>query len=264
MRETARIAQVFFDTVKDAPGLAKTEFITSYTLRDLQHLDRLPLLLVSPYMMKQSYGRQRRQGSQLWLNTFLVTRNRRGERDRGAALGIMELLDILDGLVLNKDLGLNIQPLVMYQREAVDIDGSVDQGLSVVRTVYATVVYEDLDFSKFTYRDGIGEIQTVEFTLAAALSETVTIQDTNDYGRALDGTMRTYARKPKKRCELQFILVPESLKVQLSAMKAAQNQITYHRHRDGEVTMTGYWTDDFDFFEERPGYWTGSIHLQEM
>ena len=122
MREVATIAQAFFDVAETVTGIAKVEFITGFTMNDLKQLARTPLLLISPHMMYLAYGRHRQRGTQLLLNTFLVSHNRRGERADSAALEIMALLDALDAAVVNNDLGLAIQPFDIYQRKAVDAD----------------------------------------------------------------------------------------------------------------------------------------------
>ena len=259
MREVATIAQAFFDVAETVTGIAKVEFITEFSLDELKQIARTPLLLISPHMMYLAYGRHRQRGTQLLVNTFLVSHNRRGERADSAALEIMAVLDALDAAVVNNDLGLAIQPFDIYQRKAVE----VEKGLSVVRTIYSTVIYGDLATSKFTYLDSSNVLQTIEFNLVSTSFQTEEIRDTNDYDWVLDGTLKAYSRTPKKKYELRFTLIPEALKTQLLAMKQAGGEITFYRDKDADATMTCFWSNDFNFYEERPGYWTGSIELHE-
>jgi hypothetical protein len=259
MREVTTIAQAFFDVAETVSGIAKVEFITQFSLDELKQIARTPLLLISPHMMYLAYGRHRVRGTQLLLNTFLVSHNRRGERANSAALEIMAALDALDAVVVNNDLSLAIQPFDIYQRKAVE----VEKGLSVVRTIYSTVIYGDLAGSKFTYMDSSNVLQTVEFTFVSTSFQTEDIRDTNDYDWVLDGTLRLYRRSPKKKYELRFTLIPEALKTQLLAMKQVGGEISFYRDKAEEATMTCFWSNDFNFYEERPGCWTGSITIHE-
>lgn len=259
MREVATIAQAFFDLSATVAGIAKVEFITEFSLDELKHLARTPLLLISPHTMYPTYGRHRQRGTQILLNTFLVSHNRRGERAISAALEIMGILDALDAAVVGNDLNLAIQPFDIYQRKTVE----VEKGLSVVRTIYYTVIYEELATSKFTYTNRSNVLQTVGFTLVSTSFQNEKIRDTNDYDWVLDGTLKSYSRTPKKKYELRFTLIPEALKTQLLAMKQAGSEITFYRDRDADATMACFWSNDFNFYEERPGYWTGSIELHE-
>ena len=257
MREVATIAQAFFDVAETVAGIAKVEFITEFSLDELKQMARTPLLLISPHMMYLAYGRHRQRGTQLLLNTFLVSHNRRGERADSAALEIMAVLDALDAAVVNNDLGLAIQPFDIYQRKAVE----VEKGLSVVRTIYSTVIYDELATSKFTYLSSTNILQDIEFNLVSTSFQIEEIRDTNDYDWALDGTFKGYTRTPKKKYELRFTLIPEALKTQLLAMKQVGGEITFYRDKDADATMTCFWSNDFNFYEERPGHWTGQYDL---
>jgi len=259
MREVATIAQAFFDLSATVAGIAKVEFITGFSLDELKHLARTPLLLISPHTMYPTYGRHRQRGTQLLLNTLLVSHNRRGERADSVAIALMVTLDALDAAVVNNDLGLAIQPFDIYQRKAVE----VEKGLSVVRTIYSTVIYDDLAESKFTYLSSTNILQTVEFGLVSTSFQVEEIRDTNDYDWALDGTFKGYVRASKKKYELRFIMIPEALKTQLLAMKQVGGEITFYRDKAEEATMTCFWSNDFNFYEERPRCWTGSITIHE-
>jgi hypothetical protein len=259
MREVATIAQAFFDLSAIVAGIAKVEFITGFSLDELKHLARTPLLLISPHTMYPTSWRHRQRGTQLLLNTFLVSHNRRGERADNEALEIMGVLDALDAVIVNNDIGLTIQPFDIYQRKAVE----VEKGLSVVRTIYFTVIYDELATSKFTYLSSTNILQTIEFNLISTSFQNEEIRDTNDYDWALDGTFKGYVRIPKKKYELRFPLIPGALKTQLLAMKQVGGEITFYRDKDADATMACFWSNDFNFYEERPGYWTGSITLHE-
>lgn len=210
-------------------------------------------------MMHLAYGRHRQRGTQLLLNTFLVSRNQRLERNSLAALEFMGFLDALDEAVVDKDLDLAIQPFEIYRREALE----VEKGLAVVRTIYSTVIYGELGTSKFEYQGSTGREVSIEFNLVSTSFKTEEFLDTNDYDRALDGGMRCYARTSKKKFELRFTLIPMALKEQFRIMKASGTEITFYRDKDADATMACFWTNDFNFYEDRPGYWTGSIMLHE-
>jgi hypothetical protein len=53
------------------------------------------------------------------------------------------------------------------------------------------------------------------------------------------------------------------LKDQLLAMKQAGTEITFYRDKTQAATMTCFWSNDFNFYEERNGRWTGSMTLDE-
>jgi hypothetical protein len=259
MRAVATIADAFATAAKKVSSIASVQFITEFTLEDLKRVTRTPLLLISPHMMSLAFARHRQRGTQLLMNTFLVSRQQRLERDDSAALELVGVLDALDAAVLNKDLGLSIQPFDFYQRKAEQ----VEKGISVVRTIYSTVIYTDLAASKFTYLDGLGQLQTIEFPFISTSFQTEDIRDTNDYNLTLDGTYKSYVRTPKKKYDLRFTLISSTLKDQLLAMKQARTEITFYRDKTQAATMTCFWSNDFNFFEERSGRWTGSITLHE-
>jgi hypothetical protein len=259
MREVATIAQAFFNAAETVSSIAKVEFITAFTLEDLQQVRRTPLLLVSPHALFLAYGRHRQRGTQLLLNTYLVSRQQRLERNSAAALELTMVLDALDTAMVHNNLNLAIQPLDIHQRKAV----TVEKGLSVVRTIYSTVIYDDLVASKFTYVNGKNVSQEFEFRLLPTSLQKEEIKDNNDYDRVLDGTLKSFSRTAKKKYELRFTLVPMALKDQFWSMKQEGGEITFYRDRDAEATMTCFWTNDFNFYEERAGFWTGSMTLQE-
>jgi hypothetical protein len=259
MKEVATIAQAFFDVAAAVTGIAKVEFITQFSIDELKHLARTPLLLISPHMMYLTYGRRQQRGTQLMLNTFLISHNRRGERAEHASLEIMWVLDDLDAVVVDNDFDLAIHPFDIYRREAVE----VEKGLSVIRTIYATVIYGELAKSKFTYLDSSNVFQTIEFYFISTSFQTEEIKDNNDYDWVLDGSLKTYSRTPKKRYELRLTLIPTALREQLLAMKTTGGEISFYRDKDANATMACFWVNDFNFYEERAGRWTGSIILHE-
>jgi hypothetical protein len=259
MREVVTIAQAFKDAAETLSVIAKVEFFTNFTMADLDMVKRTPLLLISPHMMYLANGRDRQYGTQLLLNTFLISRQQRLERDEIAALEYIGVLDALDAAVVNNNFDLDIQPFDIYQRKAIE----VKKGISVIRTIYSTVIYGNLASSKFVYVDETNISVTFEFTLAASSHQIEHIKDTNDYDRTLNGTFKSYSRAPKRRYEITWTLIPLALKEQLRVLKSMGKELTFFRDKDGDATMTCLWTNDFNFFEERPGFWSGSIILQE-
>ena len=81
---------------KTISAIATVEFFTEFTLEDLKQVRRTPLLLISPHMMYLASARHRQRGTQLLINTFLISRQQRLERDETAALELMGVLDSLD------------------------------------------------------------------------------------------------------------------------------------------------------------------------
>jgi hypothetical protein len=259
MREVATIAQEFFSQAETVSGIAKVQFVTHFTQDDLRRVTRTPLLLIIPHLMYLTNARHRQRGTQLMLPTILITRDQRGEREWNAALDIIEILDDLDALIVDNTFYLDIQPFDIHHRDSVE----VEKGLSVVRTIYLTVVYRDLATSKFTYYDSVGALQLIEFPMIATSLQTEKATDNNDYARVLDGSMRVYKQPSKFRYELRFTLISNALKEQLRNLKAAKTKLTYYRDKNAAATMDCFWVNDFDFYEEKPGRWTGSIVLYE-
>jgi hypothetical protein len=89
-------------------------------------------------------------------------------------------------------------------------------------------------------------------------------QDETDRERALDGTLRSYARPLKQLWTLKFQYVSAAQKEQLAAIKEVQSDVDFYRDADGDKTFTGVWTSDLDFREVHPGLWSGSIVLEEV
>ena len=106
-------------------------------------------------------------------------------------------------------------------------------------------------------------LQTIEFPFISTSFQNEEIRDTNDYDWTLDGTYKSYIRAPKKKYDLRFTLISATLKDQFLAMKQAGTEITFYRDKTQAATMTCFWSNDFNFFEERHGRWTGSITLHE-
>ncbi len=260
MRETALIAQAFYQAAAQVPGLAKVEFITHFDPEVWRQANRLPLLLISPHLMYLSHTRHRQVGNQLLLNTLLLSGSRRGDRQYQAALEVMELLDAIDRAVLHQTWGLLIQPVELYHRRT----RPMAQGMALIQTIYYTVVYRELATSRFTYFDADNILHKLEFYHIPTLGQSETIADVNDYGRTLDGTLKSYVRPQKKMVELRLVLITEQLKDQLLLLKKMNTEIHYYRDKQTDLTMKCLWVNDFDFTEEKPGYWTGRIILQEQ
>jgi len=89
-------------------------------------------------------------------------------------------------------------------------------------------------------------------------------QDETDRERAIDGTLRSYARGLKQRWVLKFQYVSTAQKERLSAIKQAQTDIDFFRDAGRAKTCTGAWTNDLDFRETAPGLWSGSMVLEEV
>ncbi|MFI5331886.1 MAG: hypothetical protein ACHQ2F_12775, partial [Desulfobaccales bacterium] len=90
------------------------------------------------------------------------------------------------------------------------------------------------------------------------------VQDETDRDRALDGTLRSYARPLKRRWVLKFQYISASQKDQLTAIKEVQTDVDFYRDAVGSKTFTGAWTNDLDFREVAPGLWSGSMVLEEV
>jgi hypothetical protein len=89
-------------------------------------------------------------------------------------------------------------------------------------------------------------------------------QDETDRERALDGTMRSYLRGLKQRWVLRFQYISATQKDALASIKQAQADIDFFRDGNGPKTFTGVWINDLDFHEVSPGFWSGSIILEEV
>ena len=119
MRTVATIAQAFATAAKTVSSIAKCGVLHRIHPEDLKRVTRTPLLLISPHMMYLAYARHRQRGTQLLINTFLISRQQRLERDDTAALELMGVLDALDAAIVSNNLSLKIQPFDIYQRKAV-------------------------------------------------------------------------------------------------------------------------------------------------
>jgi len=89
-------------------------------------------------------------------------------------------------------------------------------------------------------------------------------QDETDRERALDGTLRSYLRGLKQRWVLQFQYISTAQKEVLAGIKLTQAEIDFFRDGTGGKTFTGVWTNDLDFREAAPGFWSGSMILEEV
>jgi hypothetical protein len=89
-------------------------------------------------------------------------------------------------------------------------------------------------------------------------------QDDTDRDRALDGTLRSYARPLKRRWVLKFQYISAAQKEQLATIKEAQTDVEFYRDAEEPRTFTGSWTNDLDFREVFPGLWSGSLVLEEV
>lgn len=265
MEQTAQIAAAVYERLSQIPEIAQVEFCSHCSGGDLQRLTRTPLLLISPYLMQLPSARQRlTSGKQLLLDTCLISRNRRGAGDAPGALELLNILDRMDAALVNQTLGLAMQPIAVWRREPLARTGNGEPSLVVVRTIYSAIIFDRLAQSRFVYTDPGGREEVIDFELAASSGQVEQIQDNNDYARSLAGELRSYHRPAKKQAKVEFILIPTGLKDRLRDMKQAGTAIVYYRDKDAGPTMTCCWVNNFDFVEERPGFWTGAVLLQEI
>jgi len=265
MEQTAQIAAAVYERASQIPEIAQVEFCSQVFRGDLQRLSRTPLLLISPYMVQLPSARQRlHSGKQLLLDTYLISRNRRGAGDAPGTIELLNILDMLDAALINQTLGLAIQPLTVWRREPLALTGSGEPSLAVVRTIYRAVILDRLIRSRFVYTGWRGWEEAIDFELAAGSCQVEKIQDRSDYARSLGGELRYYRRLAKKQARLEFLLIPTTLKDRLLEMKQAGTAIVYYRDREAGPAMTCCWVNDFDFVEEVPGFWTGAVLLDEV
>ena len=118
--------------------------------------------------------------------------------------------------------------------------------------------------AKLAWTDGDGTYQSYPLPVNFTWDYQELAQDDSDRDRALDGTLRSYARPLKRRWVLKFQYISAPQKEQLAAIKAAQTDVEFYRDADGPRTFTGDWTNDLDFREVAPGLWSGSIVLEEV
>ena len=85
-----------------------------------------------------------------------------------------------------------------------------------------------------------------------------------DAGRAIDGTLRSYARPLKQKWTLPFKYVDAAQKDQFWAIKQAQVELDFYENAALGKTCTALWSNDFNFVMVAPGLWSGTIELQEI
>ena len=118
--------------------------------------------------------------------------------------------------------------------------------------------------AKFEWTPGAGSRQAYPFPANFTYDYQELLQDENDRERALDGTLRSYTRQLKQRWVMKFGYISAAQKEQFAAIKQAQTDIDFYRDAQGPKTFTGVWINDLDFKEMAPGFWTGSIVLEEV
>ncbi|MGQ9919852.1 MAG: hypothetical protein ACUVRZ_00825 [Desulfobacca sp.] len=263
MEQIAQIAAAMYERVSQVPEIAQVEFCHHVATNDLQRLTRTPLLLISPHLM-ESVRLRLSSDKHLLLDTYLISRNRRGAGDAPGVLELLKILDNLDAALVNQTLGLAIQPITVWRREPLALTGGGETSVAVVRTIYRAVLCNRLAQSRFIYTDSSGRQETIDFELVAGSGQGERLEDNNDYARSLAGTLRSYRRPAKRQAKVQFILIPTALKDRLRQMKEAATEIVYFREKEAGVAITCGWVNDFDFVEERPGFWSGVVLLQEI
>ena len=115
---------------------------------------------------------------------------------------------------------------------------------------------------EWTLKGGSRQSYTLPVNFTYDYQELAT--DESDRERALDGTLRSYARGLKARWVLRFQYIGTAQKEQLAALKQAQVDIDFYRQEGGPKTFTGIWSNDLDFREVAPGLWSGSMVLDEV
>jgi hypothetical protein len=118
--------------------------------------------------------------------------------------------------------------------------------------------------AKLAWTAGDGNYQSYTLPVNFTWDYQELAQDGTDRSRALDGTLRSYARPMKRRWILKFQYISASQKEQLAAIKEAQADVDFYREAAGPKTFTGDWSNDLDFREVAPGLWSGSIVLEEV
>ncbi|MBM4285808.1 MAG: hypothetical protein FJ128_11265 [Deltaproteobacteria bacterium] len=118
--------------------------------------------------------------------------------------------------------------------------------------------------AKFAWRTAAGSLMSYTLPVNFTYDYQELAQDDSDRERALDGTLRSYARSLKARWTLKFHYISTAQKEQLAAIKQAQTDIDFYREAGGARTFTGVWTNDLDFREVAPGLWSGSVALEEV
>jgi hypothetical protein len=118
--------------------------------------------------------------------------------------------------------------------------------------------------AKLSWTEANGSLQGYTLPVNFTWDYQELAQDDTDRDRALDGTLRSYARPLKRRWVLKFQYISTAQKEQLAAIKEAQADVEFYRDADGPKTFTGSWTNDLDFREVFPGLWSGSLVLEEV
>ncbi len=118
-------------------------------------------------------------------------------------------------------------------------------------------------FAKFTWTPAGGSLQEYTCAVNYSYASKPGLADVSDRGRAIDGTLRTYAHPLKKSWMLAFRNISTAQKDQLLTIKQTQVDIDFYA--DGSTkTCTAQWTNAFNFVEAAPGVWNGTIQLEEV
>lgn len=117
---------------------------------------------------------------------------------------------------------------------------------------------------KFVWTPRGGTQQSYTFPYQYSFGYEAPEQEAGDVARAIEGTLRSYARSLKQRWMLPFHYYSFDQKEQFRSIKAAQVEIDYYDDADGPLTCTALWINDFNFVMVAPGLWSGTIELQEI
>lgn len=118
-------------------------------------------------------------------------------------------------------------------------------------------------YAKFVWTPAGGSPTSYTLPVNYTFTSKPFLQDESDRGRAIDGTMRTYAQALKEVWILTFKAITLAQRNQLKTIKEAQVDIGFYQ--DGIIlTFTGQWVNAFNFVEVAPGLWGGTIQLEEV
>ncbi|MFP3866874.1 MAG: hypothetical protein ACLFUU_01760 [Desulfobacteraceae bacterium] len=117
---------------------------------------------------------------------------------------------------------------------------------------------------KFVWTPVGGGPQTYNFPVNFSWNYQEACLDDNDRQRALDGTLRSYNRALKQFWRLDFSYISAAQKEQFWEIKQSGVDVDFYRDAKSSKTMTSAWVNDFNFVEVAPGYWSGTIELEEI
>jgi hypothetical protein len=118
--------------------------------------------------------------------------------------------------------------------------------------------------AKIVWTPAGGSPQSYTFPVNFTWDYQEAYQDMADRDRALDGTLRSYHRNLKQHWNLIFKFISTAQKEQFFLIKQAQVDVDFYREAGLGKSMSAAWVNDFNFKEVLPGYWSGSMELEEV